>query len=76
MSQNPAPPTIDNSNPTSAAPGREREVQEPAIVGNTQAHERGAGIDDRVLTMLQALADRMQALEMSQMDVDEDERLR
>ena len=76
MSPNPAPPMIDDSNPTSAAPGREREVQEPAVVGNTQSHERGAGIDDRVLTMHQALADRMQALEMSQMDVNEDERLR
>ncbi|CAH0483068.1 unnamed protein product [Peronospora belbahrii] len=54
--------------PASAAPCREMNVREPAVVVDAQAHERGASTDDRVLTMLQAL-------ETSQMQVDEEERL-
>ncbi|CAI5721936.1 unnamed protein product [Hyaloperonospora brassicae] len=69
-------PIVDDSTRASAAPGRKRDVQIPAVVGNSQAHERGAGTDERVFTMLQPLADCMQALETSKMQVDEKERLR
>uniref|UniRef100_A0AAV1UGT1 Uncharacterized protein n=1 Tax=Peronospora matthiolae TaxID=2874970 RepID=A0AAV1UGT1_9STRA len=67
-----APPTDEMTTSAPADHGHER----VAVVGDTQAHERGAVTDERILTMLAALKDRMQALKASQMQIDEDERLR
>ena len=47
MSPSPAPPKVNESTLASAAPGRERAAQEPAVVGDSQAHEKGAGTDHK-----------------------------
>uniref|UniRef100_A0AAV1V3T6 CCHC-type domain-containing protein n=1 Tax=Peronospora matthiolae TaxID=2874970 RepID=A0AAV1V3T6_9STRA len=67
-----APPTDDMTTSAPADHSHER----AAVVSDTQAHERGKWTDERILTKLTALTDRMQALEASQMQIDEDERLR
>uniref|UniRef100_A0AAV1TXZ7 Uncharacterized protein n=1 Tax=Peronospora matthiolae TaxID=2874970 RepID=A0AAV1TXZ7_9STRA len=63
-------PTADETT-TSAPAGHVHERD--TVVSDTEAHERGAGTDERILTMLAALTDRMQALEASQMQIEEDE---
>ena len=67
-----APPTDEM---TTSAPA-DHDHKRAAVVSDTQVHERGAGTDERILTMLTALTDRMQAVEASQMQIDEDEQLR
>ncbi|KAL0582653.1 hypothetical protein ABG067_007391, partial [Albugo candida] len=69
----------DSSNDTAQSPpitGHERTVTPPAEVVDPPTHERGADVNERILKILMGLEGRMERMEASQLQMDENERLR
>ncbi|CAI5705832.1 unnamed protein product [Peronospora effusa] len=64
---------IDNATDTAQAPpatGHERDVTAPAMVVDPPTHERGAGVNERILKMMMGLEGRMERMEASQMQIE------